>query len=127
MIRRPPRSTPLYSSAASDVYKRQQSEYEWAQHVGSVGRAREKGLEPIAIAQGPTAPGWNPFEAALLTAADELYRDSFISERTWNALTARFDRPVLMNAVISAANYRMVSMALNALGVQIDPGDERFP
>src|SRR5660397_297165 len=27
MIRRPPRSTPLYSSAASDVYKRQQVEY----------------------------------------------------------------------------------------------------
>ena len=26
MIRRPPRSTPLYSSAASDVYKRQQLE-----------------------------------------------------------------------------------------------------
>ena len=26
MIRRPPRSTPLYSSAASDVYKRQQSD-----------------------------------------------------------------------------------------------------
>ena len=25
MIRRPPRSTPLYSSAASDVYKRQQT------------------------------------------------------------------------------------------------------
>src|SRR5660398_248126 len=28
MIRRPPRSTPLYSSAASDVYKRQLREYE---------------------------------------------------------------------------------------------------
>src|SRR5660398_15380 len=27
MIRRPPRSTPLYSSAASDVYKRQDSGY----------------------------------------------------------------------------------------------------
>ena len=27
MIRRPPRSTPLYSSAASDVYKRQQTLY----------------------------------------------------------------------------------------------------
>ena len=26
MIRRPPRSTPLYSSAASDVYKRQVAE-----------------------------------------------------------------------------------------------------
>ena len=29
MIRRPPRSTPLYSSAASDVYKRQASELSW--------------------------------------------------------------------------------------------------
>ena len=27
MIRRPPRSTPLYSSAASDVYKRQTEDY----------------------------------------------------------------------------------------------------
>jgi hypothetical protein len=34
---------------------------------------------------------------------------------------------MLMNATITAANYRMVSMALNALGVQIDPGEERFP
>src|SRR5674476_1515222 len=31
MIRRPPRSTPLYSSAASDVYKRQ------ASHSGTSG------------------------------------------------------------------------------------------
>jgi len=32
-----------------------------------------------------------------------------------------------VNAIISAANYRQVSMALNAFGVQLDPGDERFP
>src|SRR5660398_282488 len=29
MIRRPPRSTPLYSSAASDVYKRQMITFEY--------------------------------------------------------------------------------------------------
>src|SRR5660398_296312 len=33
MIRRPPRSTPLYSSAASDVYKRQQ----WPYYTRSCG------------------------------------------------------------------------------------------
>src|SRR5660398_213612 len=33
MIRRPPRSTPLYSSAASDVYKRQ-VRYTWRKWVG---------------------------------------------------------------------------------------------
>jgi alkylhydroperoxidase family enzyme len=104
-----------------------QAEYEWAQHVGSVGRAREMGLPIERIAMGPDAPGWDPFEATLLRAADELYRDSLVSDRTWNALAARFDTTMMMNALITAANYRMVSMALNALGVQLDPSDERFP
>ena len=43
MIRRPPRSTPLYSSAASDVYKRQQlllaapeNVIDLSRHLGSV-------------------------------------------------------------------------------------------
>jgi alkylhydroperoxidase family enzyme len=105
-----------------------QAEYEWAQHVGNVGRAREKGLDPVKIAGGPTATGWDPFEVVLLNAADELYRDSDISDRTWNAMAARFDNTMLINATITAANYRMVSMALNALGVQIEPEtSERFP
>ena len=104
-----------------------QAEYEWAQHVGRVGRGREMGLPIERIAAGPDAPGWDPFEAALLRAADELYRDSFVSDRTWAALTARFDNRMLIDALITASNYRMVSMALNALGVQVDPGDERFP
>jgi len=104
-----------------------QSEYEWSQHVGSVGHARDKGLDPLKIAEGPTAAGWDPFEIVLLNAADELYRDSTISDATWNAMMARFDTTMLLNATITATNYRMVSMALNALGVQIDPGDERMP
>src|SRR3546814_3149931 len=38
MIRRPPRSTPLYSSAASDVYKRQDKEDSWRE----IDRERER-------------------------------------------------------------------------------------
>jgi len=104
-----------------------QAEYEWAQHVGNVGRARDKGLDPVKVAEGPAASGWDAFDVVLLTTADELYRDSFVSDRTWTALAARFDQTMIINALITASNYRMVSMALNALGVQIDPGDERFP
>ena len=103
------------------------SEYEWAQHVGSVGRARDHGLDPARIAEGAGAPGWDPFEAALLTAADELYRDATVSDRTWKALAERFDTTMMMNAIVTASNYRMVSTALNALGVQLEPDDERFP
>jgi len=103
------------------------SEYEWAQHVGRVGRAREMGIPVENIARGPDAPGWTPTEQALLTAADELYRDSSVSDRAWSNLSAHLDTVMIVNALISAANYRLVSMSLNAFGVQLEPGDERFP
>ena len=43
MIRRPPRSTPLYSSAASDVYKRQ--DYEFVRHQTGTSMHREQMVE----------------------------------------------------------------------------------
>jgi alkylhydroperoxidase family enzyme len=104
-----------------------QSEYEWAQHVGSVGRAREHGADPVMIARGPDAPGIDPFDAAILRAADELYRDAVVSDRTWSALAARFDTRSLMSAVYSVGSYRATSMSLKTYGVQLEPTDERFP
>jgi alkylhydroperoxidase family enzyme len=103
------------------------SEYEWAQHVGSVGRARDHGLDPVRIAQGPDAVGWDPFERAILLAVDELFRDATISDRTWAVLAERYDTELLMSAVFTASSYRATSMALNAFGVQLEPGNERFP
>ena len=104
-----------------------QSEYEWSQHVGSVGRAREKGLDPAQIAKGGTAGGWDPFEVSLLHAADELYRDSSISDRTWSTLSLHFDPATILNVIVSVAQYRQVSIALNTFGVPGEPGDERLP
>ena len=104
-----------------------QSAYEWAQHVGSFGKAREMGLPIENIARGPAAPGWTAAERALLTATDELYRDSTISERTWAALSMHFDATSILNVVVSVAQYRQVSVALNALGVPAEPGDEPLP
>src|SRR5660397_205735 len=43
MIRRPPRSTPLYSSAASDVYKRQVGARQGVQHGSWAGDPRRAG------------------------------------------------------------------------------------
>jgi alkylhydroperoxidase family enzyme len=103
------------------------SEYEWAQHVGSVGRARDHGLDPVRIAEGPGARGWDPSEVALLRAVDELYRDAMISDRTWGALTARFDTKLLMSGMLTASSYRATSMVLNTLGVQLEADNERFP
>ena len=104
-----------------------QSAYEWAQHVGSFGKGREMGLPVENIARGPDAAGWNPTEQALLTAVDELYRDSSVSDRTWATLSTHLDVATIVNALISAAQYRQVSVALNTFGVPAEPGDEPLP
>ncbi|HBE00170.1 MAG TPA: carboxymuconolactone decarboxylase family protein [Gemmatimonadetes bacterium] len=104
-----------------------QAVYEWAKHVGSVGRAREHGLEPLWIAQGRDATGWDANELALIDAADEMYRDTMISDATWATLSERYDTHQMFSIAATAARYRMVSMTLNAFGVQPLPDDERFP
>ena len=104
-----------------------QSVYEWAKHVGSVGRARDHGLDPHWIAQGHDAAGWNDTERALIDAANEMFRDTTVSDATWAALAERYSEHQMMSIVATAARYRKVSMILNALGVQPLPDDERFP
>ena len=104
-----------------------QSVYEWAKHVGSVGRARDRGLEPLWIAQGADASGWNANELALIAAANEMYRDTIISDETWRDLSERYDTHQMMSIAATAARYRKVSMTLNAFGVQPLPDDELFP
>ena len=104
-----------------------QSEYEWSEHVGRVGEARKMGLPIDRITRGPLAPGWDPFEANLLRFADEMYRDCVVSDKTWAVLKERYDDRMMIDATITATNYRMVSMALNILGVQVNPGEEKLP
>ena len=64
---------------------------------------------------------------ALVDAADEMFRDTTISDKTWQALSERYDTHQMMSIAWTAARYRRVSMTLNAFGVQPLPDDERFP
>ena len=103
------------------------AEYEWGQHV-IIGRAVGLTDEEIErITRGPEAPGWDPFEATLLRATDELHEDSFVGEKTWKSLAERYSTQQLMDLVFTVGQYALVSMALNSFGVQLDPGVEGFP
>ena len=103
------------------------AEYEWAQHIRAARRVGLTNEEIRRIAIGPDAPGWDPFEADLIRAADGLHRGATISSYTWKALAARYGTPELIDVVITVAGYRMVSMALNSLGTQLEPDREDFP
>jgi 4-carboxymuconolactone decarboxylase len=103
------------------------SEYEWGQHA-RIARLVEISDEEIRrITEGPDAPGWEPFDALLLRAADELHDDQVISDRTWGGLRERLDVKQLLDLVFTVGQYTLVSMALNTLGVERDEGVEGFP
>ena len=104
-----------------------QAVYEWAKHVGTVGRARYHGVDPRAVALGPNDPAAGGFEATLLQVVDELYQTANVSDETWRALTDVYDTVEAMSAVYTPSSYRATSMSLNAYGVQLEPGDESFP
>jgi alkylhydroperoxidase family enzyme len=104
------------------------SEYVWAQHADIARRVPITAEELTRIARGPDAPGWTPFEAALLRAVDELLVDAFVSDRTWAALTAQYETRQIMDAVFTVTEFTMVAGTVNSLGVEVDEGlRDRLP
>ena len=101
--------------------------YEWGQHV-VIGK--QCGLDDDdvhRIALGPDAEGWSPLEQAILRATDELHADAFVTDETWAALAEHYDTRQLMDFVFCVGQYNLVSMALNTLGVQPEPGLPPLP
>lgn len=103
------------------------SEYEFGQHSLIGKRAGLSPEEIVRIMEGPEAAGWDPFDAALLRAVDELRADAFITEATWTALAKRYNEKQLMDVVMTVGQYNLVSMLLNTFGVQLDQGIPGFP
>ncbi|HEU4731862.1 MAG TPA: carboxymuconolactone decarboxylase family protein [Kofleriaceae bacterium] len=96
------------------------AEYEVYQHT-TIGKLVGLSDEELArIKAGPEAPEWSAFDRALLTAADELHAQQFLSDATWQALSERYETRQMLDLIFTIGQYTLVSMALNSLGVQIE-------
>ena len=103
------------------------SGYEWGQHVAFSHAAGITDDEIARIAVGADADGWSHAEATLLRAADELHRDSKISDATWADLAARYDEQQLIEVCMVVGQYHLVAFTLNSLGVEPEPGLPELP
>jgi 4-carboxymuconolactone decarboxylase len=103
------------------------AEYEWGHHVAMGKEAGVTAAEIKRVVEGPDASGWDPLEATLLRAVDELHADSFIRDATWQALATRFNTQQLLDFVFTVGQYKLVCMMLNSVGVQLEAGYERLP
>jgi alkylhydroperoxidase family enzyme len=103
------------------------AEYEWGQHrlIGLAAGIAEEEIERVR--SGPDAEGWDPFDAALLSAADELHANSRISDHIWDALAARYDERQLIEVPMVVGHYHLVAFTLNSLGVELESGVTGFP
>jgi len=61
-----------------------------------------------------------------LRAVDQLLRDSHISDDVWDELSKSFGTEQILDLIFTAGQYNLVSMALNSLGVQLEPGAPTF-
>ncbi|HLJ88051.1 MAG TPA: carboxymuconolactone decarboxylase family protein [Candidatus Angelobacter sp.] len=102
------------------------AEYEWGHHVAIGKRIGLTEEEIERVSKGPEAPGWASFDAALLRAADELHADSIVGDSTWKELSARYTTQQMLDLVFTAGQYKMVSMVLNSVGVQLEEGFQGF-
>ena len=98
------------------------SEYEFVQHV-ILGLRAGLTVEEIArVQQGPDASGWDPLEADLLRATDELDAHARVEQSTWNRLSAHLSTLQLMDLVFLIGCYDVLAMALGAFQSQLEPG-----
>ena len=103
------------------------AEYEWGHHVAIGKQAGLSNDDINRIAEGPEAAGLDPFEATLLRAVDELHANTFIGDSTWKALADRYNTQQVLDFLFAAGQYKLVSMVLNSVGVQLEEGFEGFP
>jgi 4-carboxymuconolactone decarboxylase len=96
--------------------------YEWAQHsrLGKEAGLTDEDLARIKI--GPASNEWSERDRLLLQACDELHRDYFIANPTWQALLGHFTQQQCMDLVFVIGHYTQVCMLLNTFGIQLDTG-----
>jgi alkylhydroperoxidase family enzyme len=102
------------------------SGYEWTQHV-QIGLNDGLTAEEVERIKQGADVGWDPADAVLLRATDELHADQFIEDATWIELGRYFTDKQRMDLVFAVGNYTQISMLLNTFGVQLDEGQMLDP
>ena len=80
-----------------------------------------------ALTQPVDAHTWSEGDRALIAMADDLAADDCVSDATWHALQVRWENDALIEMLVLAGTYRLVSGFLNSTGVQLDPGVPGWP
>jgi alkylhydroperoxidase family enzyme len=105
------------------------SEYEWGVHVAFFGARVGFGEDEVRglCTDDPDATSFAPREKLLLRLCDELHRSATVEDGLWAELAREFTNEQLIELVVLAGLYHVISFATNAFGLAPEPFGARFP
>lgn len=98
------------------------SAYEWSKHAAIALTKGVTDAEVAAVKAGAGASIWPAREKALLAACDELVGNHDLGDAAWAGLSEHFTEAERIELIYIVGQYVTVSMMLNSLGVQLEPG-----
>lgn len=105
-------------------------EYEWGVHVAFFGeRAGLTTAQIRSLVEGGAGdPCWEQeSDRLLIRLCDALHAGCDVDDSLWTALAAEFSEQALLECLLLAGSYRMVSYVANALRLPLEPFAARFP
>ena len=105
---------------------RAQSEYEFGQHA-VIGQDAGLSADEVAALADIGPHSWSDDDAALIAMVDDLCDDDVVSDETWARLAARWSPEQLLDLLVLAGYYRLVSGLLNSAGVALEKGTGGWP
>jgi len=95
--------------------------YEWAQHYDNALKSGLTEEQIAAVKIGSSAPIWNDWERTLLTTAEQLRADAFITDEVYAALLKKYTVQEIMDILALTAHYYLTAMMTNTIVIQLDP------
>jgi alkylhydroperoxidase family enzyme len=104
------------------------AEYEWAVHVAAY--ATKAGLDErqiASLARGDASEDiWSEEDRALISLCDSLHDRCTVDDDLWDSLDNFFSVEAIMELLMLAGFYRMVSYLVNGLHLPLEPNTPRF-
>lgn len=100
------------------------AEYEWGVHAAFFKELSQDEIDATLPESEHTLTGK---DALLVALADELDRTGALSDELWEGLREHWSEAQLIELIVLAGLYRLVSYLVNALRIEPEPWAARFP
>jgi 4-carboxymuconolactone decarboxylase len=105
------------------------AEYEWGVHVMAFARPFGFTDEQIdsTVHGSPSDACWDAEQSTVFRLADELHGTSTISDELWELLRTHFHDEQILELIITAGWYHVISYICNGLRIEQEEWAARFP